>query len=324
MWQLLLSRRFSERNNWKPICDCKEKNMSTIWTFDYHPSKFEDLILNDEIKPKLKKALDEIPNIILYGPAGVGKGSFANVFLETTGFDNIFINASDETGIDFIRNEVRQFATAYARTKYKIVVFNEADSLSYTSKQSAQKMLKQLIEDVHSITRFIFLTNNINDIMSEIKSRCWVIEVGNPPKKEIGKLCLKILRNKKIKFNTKDVVDIVGKCYPDIRKTIETLQENTIDGKLTGSRVYASEALFENIFKKILEKDIEEVRILLRSNYIDYPNLYAYLYENAGEFKEPGGAILMIGKYLFQHTSVAIPEINFMTMVVDFIYGKII
>ena len=174
--------------------------MSTIWTFDYHPSKFEDLILNDEIKPKLKKALDEIPNIILYGPAGVGKGSFANVFLETTGFDNIFINASDETGIDFIRNEVRQFATAYARTKYKIVVFNEADSLSYTSKQSAQKMLKQLIEDVHSITRFIFLTNNINDIMSEIKSRCWVIEVGNPPKKEIGKLCLKILRNKKIKF----------------------------------------------------------------------------------------------------------------------------
>lgn len=297
---------------------------TSIWEFKYGPKTFEETIYNEEIKPKLKKALDEIPNIILYGPAGVGKGTFANVFLEHTGFDHLWINASDETGIDFMRNEVRQFATAFARTQFKIIVFNEADSLTYANKQSAQKMLKQLIEDVHSITRFIFLTNNINDIMPEIRSRCWVIEVSNPPKKEIGKLCLKILRQEKVKFESKDVIDVVSKCYPDIRKTIETLQENTIDGKLTGSRIYASEALFENIFKSMIGKDIEEVRTLLRSNYIDYPNLYAYLYDNAGEFNQPGAAILLIGKYLYQDALVAIKEINFMAMVMDFLYEKII
>ena len=295
-----------------------------LWEFEYGPKTFEETIYNDEIRPKLKKALDEVPNIILYGPAGVGKGTFANVFLEHTKFDHLWINASDETGIDFIRNDVRQFATAYARTEKKIIVFNEADSLTATTKQSAQKMLKQLIEDVHSITRFIFLTNNINDIMHELRSRCWVIEVTNPPKKEIGRYCLKILKSEKVKYEAKDIIDIIEKCYPDIRKTIETLQENTIDGVLTGSQVFATETLFNDIFQAMMKQDVEEVRTLLRSNYIDYTNLYYYLYENAGEFPEPGGAVLRIGKALRWDSMVAIREVNFMEMFFDMLYGKII
>ena len=74
----------------------------------------------------------------------------------------------------------------------------------------------------------------------------------------------------------------------------------------------------------MIEQDLESVRELLKSNYIPYPELYEYLYENAGSFKQPGGAILKIGKALRWDTTIAIKEINFMEMFVDMIYSKVV
>lgn len=298
--------------------------MGEIWTFKYEPKKLDDMILNEDIKPKLEKAIEELPNLMLYGRAGVGKGTFANILLNETGYDKMWLNASDETGIDIVREKISPFATSMPLTKMQIVVLNESDSLTSTSKQNAQKMLKQLMEDVHKITRFIFLTNNINEMIEELKSRCEVIHICSPPSKEIGKFALKILRSEKIKFEGKDVMDIVKKCYPDIRKTIWALQENSINGKLTGSMISATEALNKKILQLVIDKEVDDVRKEIRANYVDYPDLYYYFYENAGKFKQPGAAILLIGKYLFQHHTIAVPEINFMAMVMDFIYGKVI
>lgn len=294
-----------------------------IWTYKYQPKTFNDIIFNDEIKSKLEKAYTEIPNILLYGTPGIGKGCFANLLKEKENVDYMWINASDESGIDVFRNKIRPFATAMCMKDMKIVVLNECDSLT-SGPQGAQKLLRQLMEDTYKICRFILICNYENYIIPEIKSRCQVIKIDNPPKKEIGKLCLRILRNEKIKFEPKDVIEIVSKCYPDVRKTINVLQENVVNGKLTGSRVYASEVLFEKILDYILKKDIEKVREELKSNYIPYDELYAFLYENAGKFKQPGAAILLIGKHLYQDSTVAIKEINFMTMVVDMIYQKVI
>lgn len=298
--------------------------MGDLWTFKYEPKKFDDMILNEDIKPKLKKAIEEVPNIMLYGTAGVGKGTFTNILLKETGYDKMWVNASDETGIDIIRDKISHFAVSMPMTKLQICVLNESDSLTSTSKQNAQKILKQLMEDVHKITRFIFLTNNINEMLPELRSRCWVISIDNPPIKEIGKHALNILRNENIKFEGKDVMDIVKKCYPDIRKTIWSLHENIIDGKLTGSMISATEALNKKIFKLLITQEIDEVRKELRGNYIDYPDLYFYCYENAGRFKKPGNAVLEIGEHLNRHSQYPIPEINFMRMVMSMIYQQIV
>lgn len=298
--------------------------MGDLWTFKYEPKNFDDMILNEDIKPKLKKAIEEIPNIMLYGTAGVGKGTFTNILLKETGYDKMWVNASDETGIDIIRDKISHFATSMPMTKLQICVLNESDSLTSTSKQNAQKILKQLMEDVHKITRFIFLTNNINEMLPELRSRCWVISIDNPPIKEIGKHALNILRSENIKFEGKDVMDIVKKCYPDIRKTIWSLHENVIDGKLTGSMISATEALNKKIFKLLITQEIDEVRKELRGNYIDYPDLYFYCYENAGRFKKPGNAVLEIGEHLNRHSQYPIPEINFMRMVMSMIYQQIV
>lgn len=301
--------------------------MGDLWTFKYEPKNFDDMILNEDIKPKLKNVIedfDSCPGLMLYGTAGVGKGTFANILIKETGFDHMWLNASDETGIDIVRDKISPFSTSMPLSKFQICVLNESDSLTSTSKQNAQKMLKQLMEDVHKITRFFFLTNNINEMLPELRSRCWVIGLENPPIKEIGKHALNILRKENIEFEGKDVMDIVKKCYPDIRKTIWSLHENVIDGKLTGSMISATEALNKKIFKLLITQEIDEVRKELRGNYIDYPDLYFYCYENAGRFKKPGNAVLEIGEHLNRHSTYPIPEINFMRMVMSMIYQQIV
>lgn len=294
-----------------------------LWVYKYQPKTFEDIVLNEDIKPKLRKSLKEIPNMLIYGTPGIGKGCFVNLFKEMSNVDYMWINASDENGIEVFRNKIRPFATAMCMKDMKIVVLNEADSLT-SGPQGSQKLLRQLMEDCYKLARFILICNYEGYIIPEIKSRCQTIKFDLPPKKEIGKLCLSILRREGVKFEAPTMIDIINKCYPDIRRTINVLQENVVDKKLIGSRVDSSEELFEKIMKFMLKQDIEAVREELRSNYIPYPELYAYLYENAGEFKQPGAAILLIGKYLFQDTTIANKEINFMTMVVDMIYEKVL
>jgi DNA polymerase III delta prime subunit len=295
-----------------------------LWTFKYQPETFNDIILNDEIKPKLSKAMKELPNMLLYGNAGVGKGCFANLLKKKENIDYMWLNGSDENGIDVFRNKVIPFATAMCMSELKVVIINEADALSGTGTSSAQKLLRQLMEDTYKLCRFILLCNYEGNIINELKSRCQCIKIDNPPKKEIGKLCLKILKQEKVQYDPKDVISIVSRCFPDVRKTINVLQENTIDGKLTGSRISLSEELFEKIFDLILKQDIESLRQELKSNYIQYEQLYEYMFERVGDFKNPGEVILQIGKYLYQEASICNSEINFVTMIVNMMYKKII
>jgi DNA polymerase III delta prime subunit len=285
-----------------------------MWVFKYAPKTFEEAIYNEEIRPKLSKVLNEVPNLLLYGSPGVGKGVFAKLLLEKTKYDYLFINASDHTGIEYIREKVRPFATAMAMTKMKLVIMNEADSLT-SGLQGSQKMLRQLMEDTQKICRFIFLCNYEVNIIPELKSRCQVMKIDNPPKKEIGKLCISILKKEGIDYGDgKNIVEIIKKTYPDIRRTLMVLQENSIDGKLSGARMSASEVVYEQVLKNIIEQDFDKVRELIKSNYIDYPSLYEFLYENAGSFKSPGSAVIEIGEHLYRNSTVAISEINFMRM----------
>ena len=297
-------------------------NNNVLWTFKYEPKKFEDIILNDNIKKKLYKCLKETPNILLFGSAGVGKGTFTNIFLKETGYDFMWLNASDETGIDIIRNKVKPFATGMSGD-IKIVVMNEADSLT-SGPQGAQKMLKELMEKVQDITRFVFMCNYEPYIMDEIKSRCVTIQIDNPPIKEIAKKCFDILNSEGIKYKGGNVISIVKKCYPDIRKTIQCIQENCIDGTLETDYISAYEKTYEKIFEAMKAEDYNEIRVLLRSNFIDYVQLFNYLYERAGDFGSPGDAIIEIGDHLVNDNVIAIKEINFMHMVFNMTRRKVI
>ena len=288
--------------------------ITDMWCFKYEPQKFDDMILNDVIKPRLQKALVEIPNLMLVGPPGVGKGTFTNIFLKTTKLDFIKLNCSDETSIDAMRTKVKGFATALGTTPLKVVVLNESDALS----PNAQMMLRDLIETVESITRFIFQCNYGHRMIKELHSRCQVIEIINPPAKEIYRHVMSILKKEKIEVkNNKAVIQIIKQLYPDLRKIIHTLQLNTIDGKIDTIRLDEVQEVHQMILDFILKKDLDEVRKLLKNHSINYPDLYAHLYENIDKFKSPGDAILVIGEHLYRDGLVAIKEINFVAGIVS-------
>ena len=291
-----------------------------LWTFKYEPTSLQNLIVNPDIRSKLEKSIIDIPSMFLYGPPGIGKGTFSHIFLKQTNLPNMWVNASDRTGIDFIRDHVRPFAQAAAIVVPKIVVMNEADALS----SSAQKMLRQLMEDVQKICRFIFLANYEQYFIPELKSRCQILPFVKPPIKEMVVFASKILKAEDVKFDSKTLITLVQKCYPDIRKMIMSLQENSLDGELANTMTYQSEDVYNDIQDAMLEKNINKVETLLHENHILYEQLYEYLYDNSQRFTSQGGAILKIAEGLRDNRNALNQEINFMHMFMTMIWEKVI
>jgi DNA polymerase III delta prime subunit len=288
-------------------------NKTDIWCFKYQPQTFSEIVLNNDIRNKLQKALVEVPNLMLVGPAGVGKGTFTNVFLKQTGLDYLWVNCSDETSIDNIRTKVKSFATSLGITPLKIVVLNEMDGLSVPG----QAMLRDLIEQVHKITRFILMCNYGHKVIPELQSRCQVVEMGAPPLKDVAKFVMNILKQEGVEVKkVESVLDVVKKLYPDIRSTINTLQLNVVHGVLDSITMDNINSVYENLFKMSVNSDLDGIRKTLRSNTINYVELYQYFFDHVGELNNPGDAIIDIADALYRDSIIAIKEINFIGLVV--------
>lgn len=293
--------------------------MSTaLYEFKYSPQTFDEIIVSDEVKPKLQKALKELPNIMLIGPAGVGKGTFVDVLRKETGIECLKLNCSDETGIDVIRDKVKSFATSVGFGGLKLVYLNESDYLS----PNAQAMLRDLMEQVQKYTRFVYCCNYGHKMIPELQSRCQVIELSNPPAVEVAKRCIYILDNEGVTYNKKTVIELVKSIWkkrPDIRKTLVTLRENVVDGVLPEQIVMSSsEEVYQNILTAMVQGNPEALRTLLKSHAIDYTALYTFIHEalmvEDKVFKKDAEAICHIGNAMRWDALCAIREINFMTM----------
>lgn len=288
--------------------------ITDLWEFRYKPKGFGDMILADSIKPKLEKALVEHPNLLLAGIHGCGKGTFVDIFINHTGCEVLRINASDETGVDVIRDKVKSFAVSLGYSDVlKLVYLNEADYLS----QSAQAMLRDLMEQTHDICRFILACNYHDKIIPELKSRCQFIQFPDPPIKEIAKKCIDILKQEGVKYETKDVITLVKKVYPDIRHTINTLKENVHNGELSKDMLITStDDIYKDVLSAMHTSDPSVVRKTLRSNPIDYIRLFEYLYTrlmgDGDVFSNDMKAMLHITEGAYRNDIVAIKEINFM------------
>jgi len=284
---------------------------SKLWWKEYNPKTFEELILNENIKPALRKALDEVPNLMLTGHYGVGKSAYARIFLDHTGLDYMWLNGSDERGIDVVRTNIKEFGRALGITPLKIIVINEADELT----PNAQTSLHEEMEVVCDYTRFIFIANRPHKLDGAIHSRCQVIEISRPPVKEIWERLNMVLEKENVIIKKALLKEVIKECYPDIRRMINSLQLSVIDGKIDNVIYSVNEQLMTEVMEAILKKDVEETRRILRSNVMNYTELYKHLFDNAGEFKSPGHAILLIGEAHRWDGMVAIREINFMHMV---------
>lgn len=292
-------------------------SVSDLWEFSHAPKTFDEIILHPDIKDALKKVIAEVPNATIAGSPGCGKGTLMSVLINTTGIEVLRLNGSDTNGVDDIRDRVKPFAESMGFDgSLKLVYINEADRLS----AHAQDMLRDLIERVQDVTRFILLCNHPERITDEVKSRCPLIIFPDPPIKEIVLRCVNILKSEGVKFDNKDVINLVKSTYPDIRHTINMLKFNVNDGILASKlSIVSVNEVYQEVLDAMLTKDPSVLRKVLKSNPIDYTKLYLFLYDKLMDAKDSVFtndfvAIAEIAEGAYRNDIVAIKEIGFVNV----------
>ena len=279
-----------------------------LWVEKYRPDTIEGYIGNESFINDLNQWIQEntIPNLLLYGTPGTGKTTAAKLIVKNINCDHLYLNCSDENGVDTIRDKVKKFASSASFKPLKVVILDEADFLTI----NAQAALRNVIEAFSTTTRFIFTCNYVERIIDPLQSRLSSYELKMLDMKQIAKHLQKVLDKEYIKYELKDLAVIVKKTYPDIRKGINAIQkyssggELKVDGKLVAS---------SNTIQQVLDADtFNDVRQILADNEItDYTPLYRALYE---KYNTPE-ATITIEEYLYHSVNVPDKEICFMACI---------
>jgi DNA polymerase III delta prime subunit len=293
-------------------------NIILEWPYKHVPQKLDDMVLNTDTRRDLEKIMETpgISSFLLSGSAGVGKGSFIDIYLKDRDVDYLKINASMERNIDDVRDKIRQYAETMSVGDFKVVYLNEMDNLTI----AAQKALRDLQERVHKITRFVYACNYFEYVIPELVSRSKVIIFKNPDIKDVLLKCYKILKAEGIKsIDNVELGKLVKTYYPDIRACINALElysdiKTKQFVKFTGTR----EDYGSDIINLLFEMDANKIRQILKTHVSNnmYGDLYKSFYENMGKFgKNAAKAMLIIGEHAYRNDNTMMKEINFMTMV---------
>jgi replication factor C small subunit len=286
----------------------------TLFTEKYRPDTLEGYIGNDDFKSSLQQWIDtnDVPHLLLCGGAGTGKTTAAKLIVNNINCDYVYINCSDENGIDTIRDKVKSFASAASFKPQKVVIMDEADFLTI----NAQAALRNVIETFSLTTRFIFTCNYVERIIDPIQSRTIVFELTPPSMQDVAFKCVEILDLENVTYTKADIVRIVKQTYPDIRKSLNLLQSSIKNGDLQQSREVTNFNQTSDQIITLLKgqniKNFTTIRqLVMDSNVRDYNELYRVLFERADEFNNSAIATLIIADYQYKSIMAPDKEITF-------------
>jgi len=282
-----------------------------LWVEKYRPQILEDYVGNEIIKNKIADYLKQgsIQNLLFHGVAGTGKTTLAKLIAKNLNCDLLYLNASDERGIDTIREKIIPFASTMGFDDIKIVILDEADYLT----PQAQATLRNTMETFSSSTRFILTCNYLERIISPLQSRCQTFEITPPSKQEVNYKCQDILTQEKTLFSDNNIDDVINTHYPDIRKIINTLQGSIVDGQIkiddnSLKNTQLGDKIVEALEKKLKLSVIRQM--LADSGAREFDGLFKVLYDNVSKYtNREGEAILIIAKYQYEYTFVLEKEI---------------
>jgi DNA polymerase III delta prime subunit len=291
-----------------------------LWVEKYRPARIEDCVLPDGIKETFQEFVKrkEIPNLLLSGTAGVGKTTVAKALCNEVGCDYIIINGSDESGIDVLRNKIKNYASSVSLMGgRKVIIIDEAD---YLNPNSTQPALRGAIEEFASNCSFIFTCNFKNRIIDPIHSRCSVIDFkinGSKPKlaAQFFKRVENILQQEGVTYDKEVVAAIITKHFPDNRRILNELQRYSVAGTIDkGILSSVSDIQLADLLRALKEKDFAAARKWVTNNLDNDPaRIFRKLYDSLYESLKPQSVpqlVLVLAKYQYQAAFVADSEIN--------------
>ncbi|MBW2970258.1 replication factor C small subunit [Candidatus Woesearchaeota archaeon] len=217
---------------------------SAIWTEKYRPKTFDDIKGQGEIVSKLKAFVKQrnLPHLLFAGPAGVGKSTIALVIARTL-FGEVYrdnlleLNASDERGIDIVRNKVKDFARtkAIGNVPFKIIFLDECDALT----KEAQQALRRTMENHTATCRFILAANYSSKIIDPIQSRCAIFRFKPLPKEQLLEYIQKIVQTEKLTVSEEAKEALVTISEGDCRRATNVLQSSATEKQITPEIIFS-------------------------------------------------------------------------------------
>jgi replication factor C small subunit len=300
------------------------KREHSLWVEKYRPQTLAEYVGNETVKETIQQYLDnnDIPHLLLHGKAGTGKTTLAKLIVNTIKCDHMIINASDENNVDTVRNKVKNFASSMGFAGFKIIILDEFDYMT----PNAQAILRNLMETFSKHCRFILTCNYHEKIIDPIKSRCQTFAITPPTKKDVAIQVTRILDAEKIKYDLKNVADIISSYYPDIRRILNTCQLQSAKGELKVDHQIMVESNFQTKLVDLLKANDDKrnmfmnIRQAVADNRLnDYSEMYSMLYDKVDEYAAGNTAnvILTIAEGLSKDALVVDKEIVFMSTIIQ-------
>jgi DNA polymerase III delta prime subunit len=293
--------------------------MKELWVEKYRPSTVDGYVFRDDAqKQQVNQWIKDgtIPHLLFSGNAGIGKTTLAKILLnqlEVGDLDILEINASRTNSVEDVRDKIVNFVQMIPFGEFKVVLLDEADYLS----PNAQAALRGVMEEYHTTARFILTCNYPNRIIPALHSRCQGFHIERIDQTEFTARVAEIVLTEGVTPDL-DILDTYVKAtYPDLRKCINMVQMNCVDGALVPpAKADAGDADYKIQMVELFKQGkIRDARKLVCSQVRpeEIEDIYKWLYDNIdlfGDEEKQESAILIIKQGLVDHTLVSDPEIN--------------
>lgn len=293
--------------------------MKQLWVEKYRPKTLDGYVFKDEYQRKMIQAWvkdKSIPHLLLSGTAGIGKTTLAKILINELGieeYDVLEINASRTNSVDDVRDKITGFVQMIPFGPFKVVLLDEADYLS----PNAQAALRGVMEEYHATARFILTCNYPHRIIPAIHSRCQSLHFERTDLTEFTARAATVLVEENIEFDLEVLDSYVKVTYPDLRKCLQMLQQNSQEGKLI-SPSKGENGLADwrfDMVEMFKAGKITEARKLLcgKIQADEMVEVYTWLYQNVdifGDESKQRKVITALKQALVDHTIIVDPEIN--------------